>query len=63
MVTEIVRGHDTKAWKRIYQLFISVIFDWRKKLVWVHLWFDDGVIAKLKGYMEGTSNAGVLFLA
>ncbi|WP_428958427.1 hypothetical protein [Levilactobacillus brevis] len=63
LVAEIVREHDTKTLKHIYQLFIeSVTFDRRKKLVWVHTRFDDDVIASLKEYMKGTSNAGVPFL-
>lgn len=63
LVADVVRGHDTKTLKHIYQLFIeSVTFDRRKKLVWVHMRFDDDVIASLKEYTEGTSKAGVPFL-
>lgn len=63
LVAEVVRGHDTKTLKHIYQLFIeSVTFDRQEKLVWVHMRFDDDVIASLKEYTEGTSNAGVPFL-
>lgn len=63
LVAGVVREHDTKTLKHIYQLFIeSVTFDRRKKLVWVHMRFDDDVIAGLKEYTEGTSNVGVPFL-
>ncbi|ARN89116.1 hypothetical protein [Levilactobacillus brevis] len=63
LVAEVVRGQDTKTLKHIYQLFIeSVTFDRRKKLVWVHMRFDDDVIASLREYTKGTSKTGVPFL-
>ena len=63
LVTEVVSEQDTKTLKHIYQLFVeSVTFDRRKKLVWVHMRFDDEVVASLKQYTKGTSQAGVPFL-
>lgn len=63
LVAAIVSEQATKTLKAIYQVFIeSVIFDRRKKLVWVHMRFDDEVIASLKQYEKGTSKAGVPFL-
>ena len=63
LVAEVVSGHDTKTLKHIYQLFIeSVTFDRQEKLIWVHMRFDDDVIASLREYTEGTFKTGALFL-
>ncbi|MBS0979084.1 recombinase family protein [Levilactobacillus brevis] len=63
LVASIVSEQATKTLKAIYQVFIeSVTFDRRKKLVWVHMRFDDEVITSLKQYEKGTSQAGVPFL-
>ncbi|QCZ42429.1 recombinase family protein [Levilactobacillus brevis] len=63
LVAAIISEQATKTLKAIYQVFIeSVTFDRRKKLVWVHMRFDDGVLASLKQYEKGTSKTGVPFL-
>ena len=63
LVAEVVSGHDTKTLKHIYQLFIeSVTFDRQEKLVWVHMRFDDDVIASLKESRKGVPIAGTPFL-
>ncbi|QCZ42413.1 recombinase family protein [Levilactobacillus brevis] len=63
LVASIVSEQATKTLKAIYQVFIeSVTFDRQKKLVWVHMRFDDEVIASLKQYEKGTSKTGVPFL-
>lgn len=63
LVTAIVSDQATKTLKAIYQVFIeSVTFDRQKKLVWVHMQFDDEVVASLKQYEKGTSKTGVPFL-
>lgn len=63
LVASIVSEQATKTLKAIYQVFIeSVTFDRQKKLVWVHMRFDDEVLASLKQYKKGTSQADVPFL-
>ncbi|WP_428958421.1 hypothetical protein [Levilactobacillus brevis] len=63
LVASIISEQATKTLKSIYQVFIeSVTFDRQKKLVWVHMQFDDDVLASLKQYEKGTSKTGVPFL-
>ena len=62
-MASIVSEQATKTLKSIYQLFIeSMTFDRQKKLVWVHMQFDDDALASLKRYEKETSKAGVPFL-
>ncbi|MBS0948715.1 hypothetical protein JK167_13855 [Levilactobacillus brevis] len=62
LVASIVSEQATKTLKSIYQVFIeAVTFDRQKKLVWVHMRFDDDVLTSLKQYEKGTSKAGVPF--